>query len=109
MQGRVTPVGVPTPQTRSATSASTSSNTGARTVVAETANQRRQRELRMRRYGLRDLWACRYCGHCRLRFLTKFLGLYVWPMPAHQEVERQLPCQGQRFSKCLKEEAFSDI
>jgi aspartate 1-decarboxylase len=42
----VTPVGVPTPQTRIATSATTNSKTGARMVVAAMANQRRQRELR---------------------------------------------------------------
>src|ERR1035438_10745915 len=46
VQGRIAPVGVPTPQIRSTTSATASSNTGTRMAAAEIDNQRSQRPLR---------------------------------------------------------------
>jgi hypothetical protein len=84
VQGRVALVDVPTPQTRSANSTAKISNTGAKMVVAETANQRRQRKLLS--VGTASvIWV----PAGTVIFSTKFLGFIM-----DRELKKQLSCHG---------------
>lgn len=99
----MTPVDVPTPHKRSTTSAITSSNTGARIVVADMANQRRQRDPRS--VGTASV----ICGPAGTVvtvdyfFSTKLLGLYYEADAISPGSEKAIVMPRPQYSKCVKE------